>query len=93
MAIIPVPPDNKPNWMKHHEWINGEAKKGVIDLIYVGELRSLSCNPDILLEFFVGDDPSSLTDDALFVNELLAPQRDEFPKQIPGFYKTPTPAS
>lgn len=36
-AIIPVSPDNKPNWMKRHEWINGEAKKGGIELIYVGE--------------------------------------------------------
>jgi beta-glucosidase len=36
-AIIPVSPDNKPNWMKRHEWINGEAKKGGVELIYVGD--------------------------------------------------------
>lgn len=38
---------------------------------YVAELRSLGCDPDILLEFVVGDDPESLTDDARFLNELL----------------------
>jgi 3-dehydroshikimate dehydratase len=31
---------------------------------YVGELRTLGCDPDILLEFVVGDDPASLSDDA-----------------------------
>jgi lysophospholipase L1-like esterase len=36
-AIIPVCPDNKPNWIKRHEWINGEAKKGGVELIYVGD--------------------------------------------------------
>lgn len=48
---------------------------------YVGELRSLGCDPDILLEFVVDDDPESLRDDALFLNELLALRRGESPKQ------------
>jgi sugar phosphate isomerase/epimerase len=52
---------------------------------YVQELRAHGCDPDILLEFVVGDDPASLTDDAHFLNELLAPYRDESPKPLPGF--------
>ena len=43
---------------------------------YVSELRALGCDPDILLEFVVGDDPASLPDDARFLNELLGSHRD-----------------
>ena len=38
---------------------------------YVNELRALGCDPDILLEFVVGDDLASLPEDARFLNELL----------------------
>ena len=38
---------------------------------YVSELRALGCDPDILLEFVVGDDLASLPEDARFLNELL----------------------
>lgn len=38
---------------------------------YVGELRALGCDPDILLEFVVADDPASLIDDAKFLIELI----------------------
>jgi sugar phosphate isomerase/epimerase len=38
---------------------------------YVSELRALGCDPDILLEFVVADDPASLIDDAKFLIELI----------------------
>jgi hypothetical protein len=41
---------------------------------YVSELRSLGLTPNILLEFVVGDSPEALTDDALFLNEILNEQ-------------------
>ena len=43
---------------------------------YVSELRALGLDANILLEFVAGDSPQSLTDDALFLNEILrAPAR------------------
>ena len=41
---------------------------------YVSELRALGLDANILLEFVAGDSPQSLTDDALFLNEILRVQ-------------------
>ena len=38
---------------------------------YVAELRALGIDANILLEFVAGDSPEALTDDALFLNEIL----------------------
>jgi hypothetical protein len=40
-------------------------------IAYVSELRALGLSPNILLEFVVGDCPEALSDDALFLNEIL----------------------
>lgn len=45
---------------------------------YVAELRCLGLNPNILLDFVADDSPEALTDDVLFLNELLcAPARHQ----------------
>jgi sugar phosphate isomerase/epimerase len=38
---------------------------------YIATLRSIGCDPDILLEFVPNDDPAALVDDALVLRELL----------------------
>jgi len=38
---------------------------------YVSELRALGLDTKILLEFVAGDSPQALTDDALFLNEII----------------------
>jgi len=40
-------------------------------IAYVSELRALGLDTKILLEFVAGDSPQALTDDALFLNEIL----------------------
>jgi hypothetical protein len=38
---------------------------------HVAELLALGIDANILLEFVAGDSPEALTDDALFLNEIL----------------------
>jgi sugar phosphate isomerase/epimerase len=40
-------------------------------IAYVSELRALGVDTKILLEFVAGDSPQALTDDALFLNEII----------------------
>jgi sugar phosphate isomerase/epimerase len=42
---------------------------------YISELRVLGLSPSILLEFVAGDSPEALTDDALFLHEILRDQK------------------
>ncbi|MFN6016426.1 MAG: sugar phosphate isomerase/epimerase family protein [Verrucomicrobiota bacterium] len=67
-----------PDYSQRHPLRDGEENWSA----YVAELRAHGYDPDILLEFVVGDDPASLTDDALFLNELLDSQREEHPKLL-----------
>ena len=46
--------------------------------VYAAELRCLGLHPNILLEFVDDDSAEALTDDSLFLNELLcAPARHQ----------------